>query len=243
MDRLLEDKVAIVTGGGRGLGLAISCALAADGAKVLVVSRSDDRGKAAVARIQERGGAAAVCPADITDPNAAAKIIAEAAARFGRLDLLVNNAGVFIWKKFLELTPEEWNRTIATNLSAPFHMTQAAARFLIDQGHGGCIINITSIHASVGDPNVAAQCASKFGLAGLTWAAAEAFREFDIRVNAIAPGNIEPDSPDKRGESPRRKVTQGDIATLVVFLASDLARSLTGVTLDAFGSTRAVIKA
>jgi NAD(P)-dependent dehydrogenase (short-subunit alcohol dehydrogenase family) len=113
---------------------------------------------------------------------------------------------------------------------------------MIEQGRGGSIINITSIHGTVGDPNVVAHCASKFGLEGLTQASAEALREYDIRVNAIAPGAIEEDSGDRRGESPQRKVTQADVATLVVYLASDLGRSVTGATLQAFGSTRKVIK-
>ncbi len=243
MNRLLEEKVAIVTGGGQGLGLAIAQALATDGARVFIASRSVERCRSAVAAIEARGGVAAGLVADITAQDSAGKIVREAVSRFDKLDVLVNGAGVFVWRKLLELTLDDWTQTIATNLSAPFFLTQEAAKVMIDQGRGGSIINITSIHGQVGDPNVAAHCASKFGLEGLTRAAADALREFDIRVNAIAPGSIEPDSGEKRGESPRRKVTQGDVATLAAFLASDLTRSITGATFEAYGSTRTVIKA
>ena len=242
MNRLLEEKVAIVTGGSQGLGLAISSALGVDGAKVLIVSRSEEKCKKAVSHVEEQGGVAAAFAMDITLAGAAEKIAREAVARFGRLDILVNNAGVLYWKKFLELTADDWNRSLAVDLSAPFFLTQAAARAMIDQGHGGSIVNITSIHGSLGDPSVVTQGASKAGLSGLTRSTAQALREFDVRVNAIAPGNIEPGSATRRGESPKDKVTQSDIASLVVYLASDLARSFTGVTIDAHGNTRAVIK-
>lgn len=244
MNKLLEDKVAVVTGGSQGLGLAIATALVIDGAKVLLVSRQEEKLQSAALKMERIGGegGAAAFAADITLPEAAGKIVKAAVSKFGKLDILVNSAGVFVWKKLVDVTLDDWQKTLATNLSAPFFLTQAAAALMIEQGRGGSIINITSIHGSVGDPNVVAHCASKFGLEGLTQACAEALREFDIRVNAIAPGSIEEDSGDRRGESPRRKVTQADVATLVVYLASDLARSVTGATIQAFGSTRAVIK-
>jgi glucose 1-dehydrogenase/3-oxoacyl-[acyl-carrier protein] reductase len=158
------------------------------------------------------------------------------------VDILVNCAGSFLWKPFLEMTGEEWQSVVDTNLSAAFHTTQSTARLLIDQERGGAIVNIASIHGSIADPNVVAQCASKAGLIGLTKATAEALRPFDIRVNAVSPGSIDPDSAHRRGESPRKRVTQADVASLVTYLVSDLSRSLTGVVIDAFGGTRTVIK-
>lgn len=243
MERLLENKAAIVTGGGRGLGLAISLALAGDGARVAVVSRSVRDCEAAVELIAARGASAVALPHDITAAGAPEAIIQETVARLGGVDILVNCAGVFFWKKLFDLTPEDWERTLATNLTAPFHMIRAAAKVMIDRGRGGSIINITSIHGAVADPNVVAHCASKFGLEGLTRATAESLREFNIRVNAIAPGSIEPDSAVRRGDSVTRRVTQADVATLAAFLASDYSKSLTGMTLPAYGSTRTVIKA
>jgi NAD(P)-dependent dehydrogenase (short-subunit alcohol dehydrogenase family) len=243
MNKLLENKVAVVTGSSKNLGLAIATALAVDGASVMVVSRSMERAREAVRKIEGQGGVAAPMEADVTEEAAADKIVEQAVARFGGVDTLVNCAGVFVWKPFLEISGEEWRQVLETNLSAPFVLTQRAAKQMIQQGRGGSIINISSIHGSVADPHVVPQCASKFGLEGLTRAAAEALRQFDIRVNAVAPGSLAPDSAERRGDSPRKQVTQADVATLVVYLASDLARSLTGVVLDAFGNTRTVIKA
>jgi NAD(P)-dependent dehydrogenase (short-subunit alcohol dehydrogenase family) len=243
MKKLLEDKTAIVTGGGKELGFAIARGLAIDGAKVLVVSRTEESVLKAVSRIEDAGGVAAACVEDITGPGAAERIAAAAVERFGGIDVLVNSAGVFVWKKILDLSADDWTRTIATNLTAAFFLTQAVARVLIGQERGGSIINITSIHGSEPDPNVVPHCASKFGLVGLTRAAAEALREHGIRVNAIAPGSIEPNSFERSGESPLEKVTQHDVANLAVYLASDLSRSITGAVLNAHGSTRTVIKA
>src|SRR5262245_34783121 len=159
MKRLLEDKAAIVTGGGKDLGFAIANGLAIDGAKVLVVSRQEERARQAAAAIAARGGIAVPHVEDVTRPDAARRIIEAAAGHFGGLDILVNSAGAFVWKPFLELAPEDWDLTIATNLTAPFHLTREAARLMIDQGRGGSIINITSIHGTLPEPQVVAQCA------------------------------------------------------------------------------------
>jgi NAD(P)-dependent dehydrogenase (short-subunit alcohol dehydrogenase family) len=243
MKKLLDNKTAIVTGGGKELGFAIARGLAIDGAKVLVVSRSEESARQAVAKIEGVGGVAVPLVEDITTAGAADRIAAAAVERFGGIDILVNSAGVFVWKNLLDLTSDDWSQTIATNLSAGFFLTQAVAKVMIGQDRGGSIINITSIHGSEVDPNVIPHCASKFGLVGLTRATAEALRDHDIRVNAVAPGAIEPSSSERSGESPRQKVTQSDVANLVVYLASDLSRSVTGAVLNAYGSTRTVIKA
>jgi 3-oxoacyl-[acyl-carrier protein] reductase len=243
MDRLLENKAAVVTGSSRGLGQVIAEALCADGAKVLVVSRALERAAAVVQRIREAGGVAEACEADITDPTQADRVLRECVAKFGSLDILVNSAGCFLWKSFIEISLEEWRESLAINLSAAFYLTQGAARIMVDQARPGAVVNLSSIHASVPDAHVVAQCSSKAGLVGLTRSAAEALRAFDIRVNAVSPGAIESSSGDRRGESPRSKVTQADIASLVVYLASDLARSITGSVFDAFGSTRTLIRA
>lgn len=247
MSKLLDNKVAIVTGASKGLGLAIASALGTDGAKVLMVSRTEERLAGAADTVRRSGAEAATLGADITVPGSAAAVVNAALARFGRLDILVNNAAVFLWKKVFDLEPEDWYRTIATNLSAPFFLVQEAARVMAglgngDKGQGGAVVNIASIHGTHVDPNMIPQCASKFGLVGLTRACAAALREFNIRVNAIAPGAIEPDSADRRGESPARKVTQADVATMTVYLVSDLARSISGAVVEMYGSTRNVIK-
>jgi NAD(P)-dependent dehydrogenase (short-subunit alcohol dehydrogenase family) len=243
MSKLLAEKVAIVTGGGKGLGSAIGLALAVDGAKVLLVSRDDDALRSSEAKVREYGGTATVLATDLTAPDAAQSVVARALDEFGGLDILVNCAGVFTWKRFFDLSSDDWDTTIATNLTAPFFLSREAARAMVEQGRGGCIVNIASIHGLVGDPNVVPHCASKAGLIGMTKAMAEALREDNIRVNAIAPGAIEPNTEAKRGESTREKVTQSDVASLAAYLASDLSRSVTGAVIEAYGSTRTVIKA
>ena len=242
MEKLLANKRAIVTGGSRGLGLAIARALANDGAHVLVIGRSEEGCSKAVARIRDLGGLADACIADLTDPASADRVVEACFDSFGGLEILVNNAGVFVYKDFLKLEREDFDRTIATNLAGPFYLSQRAAALMAKQGQGGSIINISSIHGKVGDPKVVPHCASKAGLIGLTQAMAEALREHDIRVNAICPGAIDGESSDRRSTSPQQKVTQADIATLAAFLASDLSASMSGAAIDAYGCTHTPIK-
>jgi len=242
MEKLLADRCAVVTGSSQGLGSAIAQALASDGARVLVTSRSLKKAEDTAARIQAQGGMATAMEVDLATVEAPDQVIQAAVDRLGGVDILVNNAGVFVWRKFLDFQRADWDRSIATNLSAPFFLTQAAARAMVKQGRGGAVVNIASIHSRVAEAEVPAHSAAKFGLVGLTYAAAAALREHDIRVNAICPGAIEPESAGRRGGSPREKVTQADIASLTVYLASDLARTITGSVIDAFGSTRLAIK-
>ncbi len=242
MTKLLENKTALVTGGGGGLGLAICQALATDGARIVAVGRDESKIESTVRLVREQGGLAEAISADLTDSDAPERLVNETVSHFGGIDILVNCAGVFIWKKFLDQTREDWDTTVATNLSAPFFLTQQVARVMIEQGRGGSILNIVSIHGKMGDGDTVSQCAAKSGLVGLTKATAEALREHDIRVNGLSPGMIAADSGARRGASPREAVTQRDLATLTVFLVSDLARTVTGTVVDAFGGTRSVIK-
>ena len=242
MSKLLDGKTAIVTGASQGLGLAISTALSADGANVLMVAREEEKLAEAAAGLRDSGGSAVAMVADVTVEGAPDDIVNGALSEFNRIDILVNNAGVFVWKNLFELDYSDWSRTIDTNLGAPFHLTRIAGKTMANQGTGGAVVNIASIHGQVGDPNVVAHCASKFGLVGLTKASADALREHQVRVNAIAPGAIDSNSLDRWGAGPHQKVTQADIASLVVYLSSDLSRSVTGSVIEMYGSTHSVIK-
>jgi NAD(P)-dependent dehydrogenase (short-subunit alcohol dehydrogenase family) len=242
MTKLLENKVALVSGSSQGLGLAIAAALGVDGARVVVVSRSEEKAEKAVAAVEAGGGVASAWVGDLRGEGAGEELVDHAVKTYGKVDILVNSAGCFLWKSFMELSLSEWREVLEVNLTSAFALTQSAARVMIDEGRGGSIVNIASIHASVADENVVAQCASKSGLLGLTRASAEALRPYDIRVNAISPGSIQSDSAQVRGESPRKQVTQADLAMLVVYLSSDFARTITGAAIDAFGSTRTLIK-
>ncbi len=220
------------------MGYAIAHAFIQAGARVLVVSRNADAVRDAVARLCATGESAQGMALDVSSADAAQRLTASVDALFGRVDVLVNCAGVFVYKPLLELSAEDWATSIATNLTAPFVLTQAFGRAFVKQGSGGCIINITSVHGAIADANGAAQSASKFGLEGLTKAAAEALRPHNVRVNAIAPGAIEPNSPTTPGAGPGVRVTQADVAALAVYLASDAARTITGSTIELFGVTR-----
>jgi len=235
MSSALEGRTAVITGGTRGVGYAIAHAFVSAGARVLVVSRKPEAVRDAAAKLGKNAHGVAM---DVNSPDAAARLTAEAHKLLGPVDILVNCAGVFIYKPLLELSSNDWATSLATNLTAPFELIQAFGRSFVTQKSGGCIINITSVHGAIADANGAAQSASKFGLEGLTKAAAEAMRPYDVRVNAIAPGAIEPDSATEPGVGPRTRVTQADVASLAVYLASDAARTITGSTIELFGVTR-----
>lgn len=145
----------------------------------------------------------------------------------------------------LEVTPEDWDRVIAVQMTAPFRMTQALAQLLIDRdaAAGASVINIGSVHGPLGDPFAVHQCTAKAGLLGLTRGAAEALRHHGIRVNAILPGAIEPESADKLSSSLEQRITQGDVAEIAVYLASEGSRGITGACMEAYGVSRPVIGA
>lgn len=241
MTNMLTGKVAVVTGGGQSLGLAIATAFAAEGCNVLLVGRNPLTLQHALPQFAGLPGRAAVLRCDVTDLDASERIGAATDQHFGRWDALVNCAGTFVWKSLLDLSLEDWQSSLDTNLSAPFRLSQGLVRRLMATQQAGSIINIGSIHGLVGDANAVPQCASKFGLLGLTKALAEACREHNIRVNAINPGAIESDSPHRLSLTTDGRVTQADVAQLAVYLTSDQASFVTGAIVDAFGLTRPVI--
>jgi meso-butanediol dehydrogenase/(S,S)-butanediol dehydrogenase/diacetyl reductase len=237
----LTDKVAIITGGSQGLGAAIAGAFADAGAKLFLVARTREKLERMARELAQRASGVETLAADVSDADGAAGAVSAAADCFGQVDVLVNCAGTFLWRSFTELSAADWRNTIETNLTAPFLLTQAMASRLIKQGGGGAVINIASIHGEIADANVVPQCAAKLGLVGLTRASAEALRPHGIRVNAISPGAIEPDSPDRLSDGLQSKITQADVAQAAVYLASDQARGITGANLEAFGVTRPVV--
>ena len=243
MSQLLVNRSAIITGGGQGLGLAIASAFAANGAKSLLVGRDEAKLDKGVEHVQGMGGIATSMACDLTESGTADNVVARALDEFNGLDILVNSAGVFLWKDFLQVSEDGWRSTIETNLSAPFFLSQAAARAMIELERGGSIVNIASIHGTVADPNLVPHCASKSGLISISQAMANALRPMGIRVNAVSPGAIAPDTVDTQGSAPSEKVTQADVANVVAYLASDFARSVTGANVETFGSTHVAIRA
>ena len=231
----MDGRVAVITGAARGLGAAIAQELAARGAQV-VVADVDAEGAAATAqRI-----AAQAATVDVADPVSVAALFDRVAAEHGRIDVLVNNAGVGAVAPSEELAPEAWSRTLAINLTGTFLCSQAAARYMLPSGRG-VIVNIASLFAAVGMPMRAAYAASKHGVAGLTKVLATEWATRGIRVVAVDPAYVRTalDDADRRtgGYTEQdivRRTPMGryaepaEVARVVAFLASDDASFVTG---------------
>jgi NAD(P)-dependent dehydrogenase (short-subunit alcohol dehydrogenase family) len=210
---------------------------------VLLIGRTQAPLAQACTDLCARGGKAAYLCADVTASDAFARIQQAALAELGAIDILVNAAGAFVYKDVRALTPDDWHQTLATNLTAPFCLSQGLIAAWTDAQRGGCILNIGSVHGVVGDGQAVPQCAAKSGLVGLTRALAEAGRPYGIRVNSIAPGAIAPDSAERPSADLLGRVTQGDVAQLAVWLASAGASAVTGVSVDVFGGSRPALPA
>jgi NAD(P)-dependent dehydrogenase (short-subunit alcohol dehydrogenase family) len=243
--RLLEGKAALITGGATGIGRAIAAALAREGCRIAVnYIGAPDAADDTVAELNALGVEALALAADVRHAGAVRSMTAVAAEHFGRLDVLVNNAAVQTEGTFLEVTEDDWDRVIDTNLKGTFLCTQAAAPHMIKTG-GGSIVNIGSGSNYVPFPTLVAYTASKGGIEMLTKVAAMAFAAQQIRVNCVAPGAIlvertRHELPDYAGQFARitpmgRVGMPEDVADTVLFLATDAARFITGQTIGVDG--------
>lgn len=244
-DRLsLEGHVAIVTGGGQGIGRAIAEGLAEVGAAVVIAERSKETGPTVEAALVEAGYKALWTHTDVRDPERVQAMVHAAVERFGRVDVLVNNAGGTFFAPALDVSPNGFDAIMGTNLKSMFLCSQAAARQMIEQGEGGAIANIASQSAYLGAVDHAPYGAAKAGVIGLTRALAAEWAEHGIRVNAVAPGGIRTEGTarfdtDDPGEEVRRsrhvplqrRGLPEEIASAIVFLTSQLGSYVTGQTL------------
>lgn len=250
-----SGAAVLVTGGTSGIGAAVARAFGDAGAMVLFTGRNAERGREVVADIASDGGRAEFLAADITDKGACGQLVDAMLDRFGRFDVLVNNAGIIHYADAEETTDEQWDDTIAVNLTAAFRMSRAAIPAMREQG-GGAIVNIASDWALVGGKRAVAYCASKGGLLLMTKAMALDHAGENIRVNAVCPTDVDTPMLDyelemsglgrveglaKAGEAiPIGRVgTPDDVARAVLFLASDQASFLTGVGLPVDGGVTA----
>ena len=239
----LENKVALVTGAATGIGRECAFHFARAGAMVIVnyVGKSDDA-NAVVAQIQKADGQALAVEADVSEPEEVARLITETVKEYGRLDILINNAGIEKEMPFLETPLDLWAKIIAINLTGPWLCTQAAAKQMVRQGEGGRIINISSVHEDLPMPTNSPYCASKGGLRMLMRTLAVELAPHKITVNNAGPGAIDTplDKPTK--DDPQKMKTlletiplgrmglPEEVANLAVFLGSDAAAYITGST-------------
>lgn len=244
----LEGKVALVTGGARGIGLAIARALVREGAIPVIADVNEDGAREAVASLGHAQGQALAV--DVADHASVHAMVAAILAKHGRLDILVNNAGIGGNTPFLEITPEEWQRTIAINLSGAFFVAQACAAAMVAGRRGGRIVNIASLSGQRGGHGRAAYGAAKAGLELLTKVMAVELAEEGITVNNIAPGAIETEMAKFAHSGATRAAytylipmtrygTPDEVADAAVFLCSDEARYVHGHTLNVDGGFRA----
>lgn len=240
-----EGKVALVTGASRGIGRAIALALAAEGADVAVnYAGSEAAAKEVAAEIEAMGRKAFVIQADIASTEASTAMIDAVVKEFGRIDVLVNNAGITRDGLLMRMKEEDWDAVITTNLKGVFNCTKAAIKYMMKQKSGN-IVNISSIVGVMGNAGQANYCAAKAGVIGFTKATAKEVAARGIRVNAIAPGFIKTDMtsvlPEKVVEAmlagiPLNRLGETeDIAKAVLFLASSDANYITGQTLHVDG--------
>ena len=242
----LTGKIALITGGSRGIGRGICLAMAKVGADVAVnYAASENEAEQVIREIKEMGRQAITIRADVSQKKEVEFMVDEVTRQLGKIDILINNAGILSYAPFLEMTEETWDKTIAVNLKGQFLVSQAAAKQMVKQGKGGRIINIASIASGqigTGFPNLAHYCATKGGIIAMTEAMALELSPQKININAIAPGVIETDMTktitmdEKAKQGMLLRIPKGrmgkpeDIAAMAVFLASDEADYCTGAT-------------
>jgi 3-oxoacyl-[acyl-carrier protein] reductase len=219
----LDGRLALVTGGSRGIGLAIAESLASGGARVAIGGRDETRLIAACRRLGDR---ALGIQGDVSDARAAQALVDGATAGLGGLDILVNNAGVGLFGNVADMNPDDWNQVLSTNLSGVFYCTRAAIPHLRQRG-GGWIVNISSLAGINPFASAAAYCASKAGLDAFGEALMQEVRHEGIRVATVAPGSVATEfSGRRRDDGADWKLAAGDVAQVVLDLVSHPQRSL-----------------
>lgn len=255
----LEEKVSIVTGGGKGIGRIIAIRFAAEGAAVTVAGRNKDSVESVAQEIRERGGRALATLTDVADEASVREMVSATLASFGQIDILVNNAGIIgPTAPVTQVDLKEWKETLDINLTGAFLCARHALPAMIER-RGGRIINITSIAGLMAYALRSPYAVSKWGMIGLTQTLAEEAGRYDITANAIAPGPVRGPRIDevirrRAGEMGRsveeverdyiepialkRMVEEEDIAAMALFLASEAGRNITGQTIEVSGGYR-----
>lgn len=245
MEKLLNDKVAIITGGANGLGKATALLFCDNGAKIVIVDINQEAGDKVVSEIAKKGGIASFIKTDISKSAEVNKMVEIVVAQYGGVDILINNAGVLADARLVKMTEEEWDRVININLKGIFLCGQAAAKVMIEKDKGGVILNTSSVVGIYGNFGQSNYVASKAGVIGMTKTWARELGKSNIRVNAVAPGFIKTeiikDMPDKIMNFMKEKVylkrmgEPEDIANAFLYLASDMGKYVNGTVLSVDG--------
>jgi len=240
----LKNKVAIITGAASGLGRATASTFAREGAKIVVADVNEEAGKKAVAEILQAEGAAHFARVNVADPESVDRMVTDTVTRYGKIDILINNAGILADARLVKMEIAQWQRVIDVNLKGVFLCGQAVARVMETQGHG-VILNAASVVGLYGNFGQSNYVAAKAGVIGMTKTWARELGRKGIRVNAVAPGFIETDMiktiPEKviamlKEKTPLARMgTPQDIANAYLFLASDEASFITGTVLSVDG--------
>jgi 3-oxoacyl-[acyl-carrier protein] reductase len=240
----LQDKVAIVTGGSRGIGKAIAVRLAAEGAKVAVTATTQASADKTAEEIRQNGGQAIGFAANVVDVKQVEALIKGTVEHFGALHILVNNAGITRDNLVMRMSDEDWNDVITTNLTGTFNCIRAASKIMMKQ-RSGKMINITSVVALMGNKGQANYSAAKAGIIGLTKSVARELASRNVQINAIAPGFVMTDMTAGLPEAAKAAMLQSvplerigtaeDVAGVVAFLASSEADYITGQVLNVDG--------
>jgi len=243
--RLLDGKVAVITGAAAGIGEAIADLFGAQGAHLFILDLNGNRVTAVADHIRRDGGSAFSFLADVRNSATVCSVVRQALEQFGRIDILINNAGVYPRKPFLEMSEQEWDDVQETNLKGVFHCTKAVLPHMVER-RGGKIVNISSVTFFKGLANLTHYVAAKGGVIGFTRSLAREMGPNNVYVNCITPGAIEVETekvvatPEQIAaivaqQSMQRRLTPLDVARVCLFLASHLSDGLTGQTINVDG--------
>lgn len=242
---LLKDKVAIVTGAAAGIGAGVARLFTENGAHVFLADLNGEGVKNVASTLQAEGGSAFAFEANAGSRDDMAKVVDGAVARFGRIDVLINNAGIYPRQPFLEMTEEQWDTMHNTNLKSVFHCAKLVVPHMVRQ-RSGAIVNISSVTFFTGLQNLSHYIAAKGAIIGFTRGLARELGEHNVRINCITPGAIETEGEKKlltkqdtdafmAQQSLKRRITPLDLARVSLFLSTEWSSSMTGQTLNVDG--------